>query len=93
MEIQQLARAFMDMRQTTETVAKITSKFREWDLLVPQYATDKEMKKTRYDDMLKPEIKEFVSYLACLTLDNMIARACERKIDMEHIRKWKVESR
>lgn len=42
-ELQQLAREFLDMRQTTETVAEITTKFRERALLVPQYAGDEEM--------------------------------------------------
>ena len=37
-ELQQLAREFLDMRQTAETVAEITAKFRERELLVPQYA-------------------------------------------------------
>ena len=51
MEIQQLANAFLDIRQTTESVGKITAKFRERSLLVPQYASDEEMKKTWYHDM------------------------------------------
>ena len=34
-EVQQLAKEFQDLRQTTKTVAEITSKFRERDLLVP----------------------------------------------------------
>ena len=34
-ELQQLAREFLDMRQTTKTVAEITTKFRERALLVP----------------------------------------------------------
>ena len=44
-EVQQLARKFQDLRQTTETVAEITAKFRERALLVPQYVVDEEMKK------------------------------------------------
>ena len=35
MEIQQLAREFLDMGQTTESMAEITSKFKERALLVP----------------------------------------------------------
>ena len=34
-EVQQLAREFQDLQQTTETVAEITAKFRERALLVP----------------------------------------------------------
>ena len=90
-ELQQLAREFLDMRQTTETVAEITAKFRERALLVPQYAGDEDMRRTRYHDMLRADIREHVSFSACPTLDSMIARAREREIDLEHIRKRKLE--
>ena len=90
-ELQQLAREFLDMRQTTETVAEITSKFRERALLVPQYAGDEDMRRTRYHDMLRADIQEHVSFSACPTLDSMNARAREREIDLEHVRKRKVE--
>ena len=52
-EGKQLAREFQDLHQTTETVVEITAKFRERALLVPQYATYEEMRKTRYHDMLR----------------------------------------
>ena len=45
--VQQLAREFQDLRQTTETVAEITTKLQNRALLVPQYAKDEEMKKIR----------------------------------------------
>ena len=51
-EVQLLAREFQDHTQTTDTVAEITSKFRERALLVPQYAADEKMKKARYHEML-----------------------------------------
>lgn len=51
-ELQQLAREFLDMRQTTETMAEITAKFQERAVLVPQYAGDEDMRRTRYHDML-----------------------------------------
>lgn len=35
LEVQQLVRKFLDIRQTTETVAEITANFRERSLLVP----------------------------------------------------------
>ena len=44
-EVQQLAREFQDLQQTTETVAEITAKFNERALLVLQYVADEEMKK------------------------------------------------
>ena len=86
-EIQQLARDFLDMRHTIESVVKVTTKFRERPLLVPQYAGDEEMKKTRYHDMLRADIRKYVSYLAHWTLDDMIARARDKEIDIEHIRR------
>ena len=79
------------MRQTTETVVEITAKFRERALLVPQYVGDEDMRRTRYHDMRRADIREHVSFLACPTLDSMIARAREREIDLEHIWKRKVE--
>ena len=79
------------MRRTTESVAEITAKFRERALLVPRYAGDKEMRKTRYYDMLRADIRKHVSYSACPTLEDMIARAREREIDIEHILKRKAE--
>ena len=51
------------MRQTTKTVVEITAKFRERALLVPQYAASKEMRKIRYQDMLRSDIKKFISFL------------------------------
>ena len=59
----QLAREFLDIRQTPETVTEITAKFRERALL-PQYAADEEMRKPCYHDMLRSDIREFVSFLS-----------------------------
>lgn len=70
-------REFQDLRHTIETVAEITAKFRERALLVPQYAVDEEMKKTRYQNMLRDDIRELVSFSGCKTLNDMIARAQE----------------
>ena len=66
-EVEQLAKEFQDHHQTTETVVVITAKYRERDLLVPQYVADEEMKKTRYHDVLRDDIREFVSFSACWT--------------------------
>ena len=72
MELQQLAMEFMDMRQTTESVAEITAKFRERALLVARYVGDEEMRKTHYHDMWRADIRKHVSYSACPTLDDML---------------------
>ena len=65
---------FLDMRQTTKSVAEITAKFKERDLLVPQYAADEEMKKAHYHEMLQSDIGQFVSQSSCKTLDDIRAR-------------------
>ena len=90
-EVQQLAREFQDLLQMTETVAKIAAKFRERALLDPQYAVDEDMKKTRYCDMLRDNIREFVIFLACRNLKDMIARSQEREIDLEYMGKRKLD--
>ena len=69
-----MAREFQDLRQTTETVTEITDMFRERALVVPQYVADKEMKKARYDEMLRSDIRQFVSRSSYKTLEDMIAR-------------------
>ena len=44
-EVQQFAREFQDLQQTTETVTEITAMFRERALCVPQYMAGEDMKK------------------------------------------------
>lgn len=47
------------------------------------------MKKTRYHDMPKDEIREFVIMSSCRTLDEKIERAQEQEIDLELLKKRK----
>lgn len=47
------------------------------------------MKKAKYHDMLKDEIREFMSMSRCRTLEHIIARAREREIDLETMKKMK----
>ena len=76
-EVKQLAREFQDLRQTIETLAVITAKFRDIVLLVPQYAANEVMRKMRYHDMLIDDSREFVSFSGCKTLNDMIEKAYE----------------
>ena len=70
-------------------MAEITAKFQERALLVLQYAADEEMKKVRYHDMLRDDIREFVSISGCKTPNDMISRSCKREIDLEHLgKRW-----
>ena len=47
------------------------------------------MKKIRYHDMLRNDIMEFMSFSACQTLEDIITRARERDIDLDHLGKRK----
>ena len=58
---------------------------------MPQYAGDEDMRRTRYHDMLRADIREHVSFSACPNLESMIARERNREIDLEYIRKRKAE--
>lgn len=82
-QVQELAKKFQDLRQTTEIVAEITTIFRERALLISQYTTKEEIKNTRYHDMLRDEIREFVSMSSCRTLEDMIAIAQEWEIELK----------
>ena len=74
-EVQQLAREFQNLFQTTEMVVEITAMFNERALLVPQYVADAEIKKDRYHDMLRSDIWKIESRSSCKTLEDMIVRA------------------
>ena len=72
-----MLREFQDLHHITGTVVEITSKFREWDLLVLQYNVDEEIMKKRYHDMLREDIREFVSVSGYKTLNDMVNKAHE----------------
>ena len=42
-----------------------------------------DMRNTRYHDMLRDNMREFVGYYGCKTLNDMIERAHEREIELE----------
>ena len=47
------------------------------------------MKEARYHEMLRSDIRTFASRNNCKTLEDMIALAREREIDLEQTRKRK----
>ena len=57
--------------------------------MVLQYVLDEEMKKARYHDILRSDIKQFVSISSCRTLKDMVARARESEIDLNMEKKTK----
>lgn len=90
-EVQRMVMEFHDLQLTIETVAEIIAKFRERALLIPQYATDKDMRRTRYHSMLREGIREFVSFTRCKTLNEMVDKAREREMELESRTKRKTE--
>lgn len=74
-----------------EMVVEITAIFGERALLVPQYVIHEEMKKERYHDMLKSDIRQFVSRSSWRTPEDMIMSDREREIDLEMERKRKTD--
>lgn len=59
--------------------------------MVPQYDVDEEMKKMRYHDMLMDDIREFVRFSRCKTLNDMTDKVCEWEIELEVWAKRKPE--
>ena len=49
------------------------------------------MRKTRYHDMMRYDVSEFVRLSACPTLDDMISTVREREIELEHTEKRKAD--
>ena len=47
------------------------------------------MKKTRYHEMLRSDIQQFMSRSSCKTLEDMITGTRDREIDIEMERKRK----
>ena len=70
---------------------EITTKFRERALLIPQYATDEDMRRKHYHSMLRDDIQEFVSFTGCKTLNEMVEKACEREMELDSRTKRKPE--
>ena len=81
-EVQQLAREFQGPLHTTKRVVEITAMFRERELIAPQYVVAEEMKKDRYHEMLRSDIRQLLIRSSCNTLEDMIVMAMESEIDL-----------
>ncbi|XP_023757544.1 uncharacterized protein LOC111906035 [Lactuca sativa] len=64
---------------------------RERTLPVSQYVADEEIKKAWYHEMLRSDIRQFVSRSSCKMLEDMISRARKWEIDLEMEKKRKYE--
>ena len=56
-ERKRLAREYLDLRQTTETVTEITKMFTERDLFYPKFTALEQAQITQYLNMLKTNIR------------------------------------
>ena len=82
-EIERITGEFVNMVQTTESVNEITDKFLEKSLFCPEYVANEKMKMYRYINILRPDIREFVSTAMCQDLSQMIDVAWARELYQE----------
>ncbi|KAJ9563463.1 hypothetical protein OSB04_008623 [Centaurea solstitialis] len=88
-EVERLTGEFLAMKQTTETVNEITDLFLERSLFCPEYVASERMKMSRYVEVLKPEIREFVVMSECKTFHRMHEVARIRELELERQNKRK----
>lgn len=82
-EMERIAKEFLELTQTSETVKEMNRKFTEMALFCPQYAASEEMKMSRYKDMLRTEIREFISTAQYASLSAMMDAARRRELELE----------
>ncbi|KAI3700720.1 hypothetical protein L2E82_45358 [Cichorium intybus] len=74
-EMERLAQEYLNLTQTTETVTEITKKFNERALFCLEFAATERMNMTRYLEMLRTDIRKFVSAARHQSLTDMIMAA------------------
>jgi len=82
-EVDRITREFLALEQRTETMMEITKKFMEMVQFVPQYAASESLKKNRYHDMLRTNIREFVNNAQFNTLAGVIEATRSRELELE----------
>ncbi|KAJ9544711.1 hypothetical protein OSB04_024418 [Centaurea solstitialis] len=82
-EMQRLANEFMNLQQTTESVNEITKKFTELSIFCPRLAADDEWMMTRYIQMLRPEIREFVNNPLYTSMRMLVEAAKRRELEIQ----------
>ncbi|KAL4574459.1 hypothetical protein LXL04_021291 [Taraxacum kok-saghyz] len=82
-EMDRLAREFLTMEQTTESIPELNRKFNEMALFCPQYAADEGMKMARYTQMLRTDIREFVVAYPRTSLAELMDAARRREMEVE----------
>ncbi|KAL4582748.1 hypothetical protein LXL04_007307 [Taraxacum kok-saghyz] len=82
-EMDRLAREFLTLEQTTESIPELNRKFNEMALFCPQYAADEGMKIARYTQMLRTDIREFVVAYPRSSLAELMDAARRREMEVE----------
>lgn len=80
---------FLSLKQTTESVAKITKMITKRTLFCHKYASSEQVKMSRYLSILNTNIKEFVSKNRYITLAKIQEHARRRGIELETQKKEK----
>ncbi|KAK1422205.1 hypothetical protein QVD17_25165 [Tagetes erecta] len=81
--IDQITEEFLQLRQTNESIDKITSVFFDKARFCPELVRTEKMKIQRYHNMLKSDYREFISPSKCATLHELINCAREREIELK----------
>ena len=68
LERERLAQEYLDLRQGSKSVMKITKMSTERAMFCPDFVASKQAQMTRYLSMLKTEIRKFVSIQRYCTL-------------------------
>ncbi|KAJ9561695.1 hypothetical protein OSB04_006855 [Centaurea solstitialis] len=82
-EMQRLANEFMNLQQTTESVNEITKKFTDLSIFCPRLAADDEWMMTRYIQMLRPEIREFMNNPLYTSMRMLVEAARRRELEIQ----------
>jgi hypothetical protein len=92
-EVERITGEFLNLVQTTESVNEITDKFLEKSLFCPEYVANEKMKMYRYMNVLRADIREFVTTARCQDLNQMmeVARAWELYLEETQAKKRKHE--
>ena len=81
------------MVQTTESVNEIIDKFLEKSLFCSEYVANEKMNMYRYMNVLRPDIREFMTTARCQDLNQMMemAQASELYLEEAQAKKRKQE--
>ena len=79
-EVERISSDFQNLRQTTESLQEMNTKFIELARFCPMYAANEEMKISRYLGMLKEDIREIVSANHYTTLAEVMEAARRREL-------------